>query len=86
MEGLMAHVADDPEVRAAVKALALESLAQARVLVRSGAPSVKSRVVASVLPALVKGLGERQDTTTTDELRDQLDQLFAEMRGTPDGP
>jgi hypothetical protein len=78
---LVAAVGDDPEVRAAVKGLALAALAQAHDLVVRGTPAVKAKVVAGILPALVRSLGESQDTTTTDQLRAELDDLFAQMRG-----
>lgn len=83
---LVAAVGDDPEVRTAVKRLALAALNEAETLVTRGTPAVKARVVNSILPALVKSLADTQDTTTTDELRDRLDGLFAEMRGKQTAP
>jgi hypothetical protein len=76
---LLSTVVDDPDVRGAVKSLALEALGEARRLLRVGTPPVRARVMATVLPILVKSIGPASDTSN-DDLRSEMEAMFAEMR------
>lgn len=76
---LLSAVIDDPDVRGAVKSLALESLEEARRLLRVGTPPVRARVMATILPVLVKSIGPASDTSN-DDLRAEMEAMFAEMR------
>lgn len=82
LDGLFNQVVDDPDVVAAVKSLALETIAQARdMLAPHTAPHLRVQMVRSVLPTLVRSLEANRDANTDDELRAQMAELLVAVKG-----
>lgn len=81
LDGLFNQVVDDPDVVAAVKSLALEAISQAREMLQPHmTPAIRQQMVRSILPTLVKSLEANRDASTDDELRAQMNDLFAAVR------
>lgn len=82
LDDLFNVVVDDPDVKAAVKALALEAVQVAREqLGPHMAPQVRAAAMRSVLPALIRSLDRERDNGADDDLRKQVVGLFEEVRG-----
>ncbi len=77
---LINAVVDDPDVKAMVKSLAMDALAEAQDMIRRGSPSVKQSVIRAVMPALVASLKESQVGDGLTDLRAKQNQLFGEIR------
>lgn len=78
---LAATVVDDPEVRAAVVRLTLDTLNEAREMMRRGRPEYKVAMIRTLLPALAKSLQNRgDDDDDTKALRAKYDELFEDVK------
>jgi hypothetical protein len=78
---LVSAVTDDPDVRAAVKQLALDVVGEAQRLMRVGSPQIRARIIASVMPAAVAGLKQAPEDESKANLRAELEEMFRELRG-----
>lgn len=74
-------VHDDPELRAAVKSLAMEAVTQARYIMERGTPNLKLAVIKVLMPAVARELAKKEDRDDLTQLRAEMSQMFAEMRG-----
>ena len=72
---LLGLLSDDAEVRSALKALALSSIAAAQDLMDNAIPGVKIQVIRSILPALTKAL-QAQDNKELDELKETVGAMY----------
>lgn len=79
---LMNAVVDDPDVKATVKALALDALEEARYQIAHGTPQNKGNLVRALLPALIASLKETQTGDGIEKLREEQAKMFKEMRDT----
>lgn len=77
---LVNAVVDDPEVKSAVKSLALTALAEAKEVLITGNPQSKQNVMRMLMPALVASLKETTTGDGLESLRDTQNALFAAMR------
>ncbi len=75
-------VSDDPEVKSAARALALEAIDQASFLLNHGSPAVKSAMLKSILPTAFAGMREAVTDANAAESRAQMEAILAEMRST----
>ncbi len=70
---------NDPEVKAAMKRLALASIEKAMELLEDGSPAIQQRVVAMLLPQVTRSLA----TSSTDvdgELKAKVDEMYDNVR------
>lgn len=81
---LVQGIADDEEVKAQTKRLALAVLSEALDLVENGTPQSKHTIIRSLMPALAKGLTRGQESDEIQELRKQMAELLEEVRGPGD--
>lgn len=77
---LMNAVVDDPDVKATVKALALDALNEARYQLQNGTPQNKANLIRALMPALISSLKETQTGDGLEALRETQSQIFSEMR------
>lgn len=80
LAALVNAVVDDPEVKAMVKSLAMDALAEARDMIHRGSPIVKQNLIRALMPALVSSLKESSTTDNSEEIRTKQNELFAAMR------
>lgn len=73
-EQLVSSLSDDPEVRAAAKALALDAITSLRGVLRRGSPALQLQVASRMLPSIAKAIGEQKDGGDT-ALKDALEKL-----------
>ena len=78
---LLNAVADDPEVRDAARAFALSAIAQASRLLHNGNPAARLAVIRAVLPTALGSLKQSPQDATAAELREEMDELLAAVRG-----
>jgi hypothetical protein len=79
---LLNAVSDDPEIKALAKQLALDAIAQARYLLFNGAPEVRARMVATLLPVTMASMKQQPEDQDGIAMRVQMMELLAEVKGT----
>lgn len=72
-------VADDPDVSAALKALALETIQHARDILDTAAPTQQLSMIRILLPRLTSSIGSG-DEEKDRELRAGLESMYADIR------
>lgn len=77
---LMNAVVDDPDVKAAVKALAINALSEAQYQLQNGTPQNKANLIRALLPSLVASMKETQSGDGLEQLRETQEQMFKELR------
>lgn len=77
---LVNAVVDDPDVKATVKALALDALNEARYQIANGTPRDKAVLVRALMPALIASLKETQSGDGMETLRDAQTDIFNQLR------
>lgn len=72
---------DDPEVRAAIRRLAIDAIEQARELLIDASPNIKMQMIRQLLPALAKSLsaGKDEDEATKEALA-TVTELYENMQ------
>ncbi len=78
---LPAGIENDPEVFAAIKQLALLTIAQTRDLLLTAAPSVQQSVIRMLLPQLTRSLANG-NTDDNEDLKKEVSDLYAEVRAS----
>lgn len=81
LDPLLSTVADDPEVKAAAKQLALDAIAEASRLIKRGNPTVKASMVRAILPSAISSLKDRPVDETDNVLRKEMASVLSEVRG-----
>lgn len=76
-EELLRKVANDDEVRARTKQLALCVLDEAEHLILEGNPSVKVTMIRSLMPTLAKSLDKQDEVSEVDLMRQEVQHLMA---------
>jgi hypothetical protein len=68
---------DDPEIRAAIKQLALTAIEEAADLIQNAAPNVKANLIRQLLPPLAKSLaaGKGEDDALK-EMRVAIEAMY----------
>lgn len=79
---LMNAVVDDPDVKASVKALALDALNEARFQLANGTPQNRANLIRALLPSLVASLKETNTGDGLEELKKNQTALFHQLRDT----
>lgn len=77
---LISTASDDQEVRAKVKELALKALDEVEDILDHGTPAVKTTVLRSFVPALVREMNKKKEDDEIQELKAQMAELIKEMR------
>ena len=68
---------NDPEVKAAMKKLALASVERAIFLLEEGSPAVQATVVRMLLPSITRSLATPQkDEDDKSELKEKIDTMY----------
>lgn len=78
---LVNAVADDPEVKAAARALALDTISRAHTLLRRGQPAMQLQIIRSLLPTALASLKESPEDASVGELRAEMAAVLSEVRG-----
>lgn len=76
---------DFARLRARVSRLSDDTLTQLERIMKSGTPHDKIMVAKSVLPGLIKVIGEQQQVDELAEIRELVRAMQVEMRGTIGG-
>lgn len=79
---LVNAVADDPAVKDAARALALDTIARAHHLLTRGQPAMQLQIIRALLPTALASLKESPEDAGAVELRREMGALLAEVRGT----
>jgi hypothetical protein len=70
---------NDPEVKAAMKKLALASIDKAMELLEEGAPAIQQRIVAMLLPSVTRSLATASQDVNGD-LKEKVDAMYDSVR------
>lgn len=70
----------DDELKGRVRGFVNSCLDEAEQLLSYGTPQTKAGVIRTVMPALVKVLGEEKQGDEMAVLRNEVEQMFAEVR------
>jgi hypothetical protein len=82
MAGELIH--DDPELRAAVKNLAMRAVQEAQIIMDRGTPNLKLSVIKVLMPAVARELAKKEERDDLAILRAQMTEMFKEIRdGVP---
>lgn len=72
-----AGLEDDPEIRDAIKQLALTAIEEAADLIQNAAPNVKANLIRQLLPPLAKSLASgKGDDEALVEMRKAIEQMY----------
>lgn len=71
--------ASDPEIQAAVRALAVMAVRKTHHYLKNGSPQVQMQILRSFIPALIREMGKTGDTDEHSELKREFEALRREM-------
>lgn len=73
-------VHDDPELRAAVKSLAMRAVEEAQFIMDRGTPNLKLSVIKVLMPAVARELAKKEERDDLAVLRAEMQEMMKEMR------
>lgn len=71
--------ASDPEIQAAVRALAVMAIRKTHHYLKNGSPQIQMQILRSFIPALIREMGKTGDTDEHSELKKEFEALRREM-------
>ena len=75
---LIAGIENDPEVREAVKQLALDTVQSARDVLATGSPAIQLQMIRILLPGISRTVG-KSDEKGDEELRKGLEKMYGDI-------
>lgn len=79
-EIIASAASEDQEVRSRVKELAMRVLDEAEDIIDHGTPAIKTTLMRSFIPVLVREMGKKKDDDEIDELKRMMGVMMDEMR------
>lgn len=81
MGQLVEAVSGDPEIRERARQFALDLMTEAEDMLHNGAPAIKLQLVRSGLVNILRSIRQEKETDETILLKQQMEEMRAEMRG-----
>lgn len=81
LNDIVSTVADDPEVKAAAKRLALSAMERAAFLIERGSPPIQAQMIRMLLPTAIASLKERPVDAQDEALRETMSDVIDAVLG-----